>query len=236
LTPILCYSFSNHTTQSADVIPVINEGKIDIATVVFNFQTKDLGTLTDSPTKSDILFYLTYYITDSTYNDVMNELNISTPTIQDQIYTITASVKPSSRTYTGAVNLTYQLKAKVDIATIFTENLKQSLNQSDLLDFAQNTINNYFLNLVYSQYTTDNISVNWNQIQIRDVDYTSSEAKHNQAGSILIEPVNDSNAYTGSATITFPEIFSTLQISNFAYTATTQTFTAPKTGNYILEA
>jgi hypothetical protein len=48
--------------------------------------------------------------------------------------------------------------------------------------------------------------------------------------------VSDSNVYTGTATITFPEVFPTLQTVDFSYTGNGETFVAPKSGNYILEA
>jgi hypothetical protein len=69
-----------------------------------------------------------------------------------------------------------------------------------------------------------------------NVDFTSSVAKKAGAGTITITPKPYSDVYTGVGTITFPETFTTLNTENFPAARTTQSFTAPQDGNYILEA
>jgi hypothetical protein len=116
--------------------------------------------LDDAPTVSDIRYFLFMNITNHQYDDAIDELNIAVPTLEGQVYTVDASVKSTSRTYAGSVNVTYQLKDKIDIATIFDQNLSTTLREDDLLNLNQTSINNYFLNLIFNQYTTDGINVN----------------------------------------------------------------------------
>jgi hypothetical protein len=71
---------------------------------------------------------------------------------------------------------------------------------------------------------------------LQNVDFTSATAKQAGAGTITITPKPYSDVYTGVGNITFPETFTTLNIVNFPVARTTQSFTAPQDGNYILEA
>jgi hypothetical protein len=236
LMPTIICASSNNSNKSSVTQKNTSINKIDITSTVFGFETKDLGTFINRPTDDEILFILLGYVTNHEYDDVINELEISSPTLENEIYTIVASIKPASRTYIGSISVTYQLKSKIDLSAIFTENLSMTFYEDELFNLDQTTIDDYFLQHVVTQYLSDGVDANYDQIRVSNVDFSSAMSKYNNLGTITIKPARGSNVYTGSAIITFPEVFTTLNTIDFSYKGDGQTFIAPQEGDYILEA
>jgi hypothetical protein len=55
--------------------------------------------------------------------------------------------------------LTYVIDQKIDLVTIFTQNLNQQFSESDLLDLNQADINSYFYYFIRQEYINDGIFV-----------------------------------------------------------------------------
>jgi hypothetical protein len=71
-------------------------------------------------------------------------------------------------------------------------------------------------------------------LQATNVDFTSATAKYTGLGTITIQPIN-SDVYIGSANVNFSLAIPTMVVTNYA-AGNSYEFTAPKDGNYILEA
>jgi hypothetical protein len=116
-------SCAANTPKEVNANPIndISAGdKINIVPTVFTNNMIDLGEMQYALTQGDIINAL-YINANDNFKDVVNELDIIGPTLENSVYTYTATARASSRTYNGSVTLTYTLTAKTDIATLVTD-------------------------------------------------------------------------------------------------------------------
>jgi hypothetical protein len=130
--------FSLFSCASTPTIPTnIRAAKINIDTIITN---TDMGEFQVEPSNNYIIENFIYaQAVNAGHPDLINDLNVQKYSSTQA----TVSVIDDYSEYTGSVEITWTLKDKIDIVTIFTNNLTNTYSEDDLLAMNLDGINNY---------------------------------------------------------------------------------------------
>jgi hypothetical protein len=190
ITLVASSGVSLHTTLQNNIIATSRSqaSAIDIATL---FPNTDMGNYDSNatPKNNEIIQFLYEQVKGTANEHVINDLNIGTSSGTTTV-TTPVTVKPESSEYTGTINVTYTVKAKITLASFFN-----NLTIYNLENFGTkpSTFREFMIKLkTLPAFQSDDFNIN----QITNVDPYPVNVDAQNVYNVKIKPISTSSLYS----------------------------------------
>jgi hypothetical protein len=121
--PNIVYSYAQASQTNYTSLTKSDQDKTNISTLFSGDLNMGIFSSNNQPKDNDILQFLYDHVSDPSNKHVINDLIVGNRSTSGDTVSVTVSAKPASAEYQGSVNVTYQIRSGVDLASVIIQKI-----------------------------------------------------------------------------------------------------------------